>query len=468
MLRSILLKLSESKGIAHWVTTNASTRRMSHRCVAGETLDEALQAARACNDAGMMATLDYLGGNVSTTGDAQKARDAYLEIFDRIAQEKLNANVSCKLTQLGLDLSVEFCEGLVLSIAERASTCDSFLRIDMEGSIYTQRTIELVKRVRAQTPTVGTVLQSYLHPLGPRLVPLLYAPPGGTPGQRRLLPAKSLPRPLNFFNKWSLGSGRDAGCTRLSAQTFARMQRVNLQPRDVVSFRGQLLGRSSQHGKRRIVHRNHVLHAQQANRKRCLARPHCEDVADRQASDVGFVDLPDEFHVAKNGGVTRVIQRHAAGQPHDIAARFPCVQPFAGVLDGIGVKRVGHRNVEIANLLRAAFVAGKRLRAGPLRFQPEVRFKRRHHFRFVLFGQSEQVTQMVRMAVRQEDGIQPRQLLQVLRAARIRVNPGIDEGKLPAGCLQAKGAVPEIGDRVAFQIQHGFSSMSKITSRAAF
>jgi proline dehydrogenase len=163
MLRSILLKLSESKGIAHWVTTNASTRRMSHRFVAGETLDEALQAARACNDAGMMATLDYLGENVSTTGDAQKARDAYLEIFDRIAQEKLNANVSCKLTQLGLDLSVEFCEGLVLSIAERASTCDSFLRIDMEGSIYTQRTIELVKRVRAQTPTVGTVIQSYLY-----------------------------------------------------------------------------------------------------------------------------------------------------------------------------------------------------------------------------------------------------------------------------------------------------------------
>jgi len=136
---------------------------MSHRFVAGETLEEALQAARACNDAGMLATLDYLGENVSTTADAQKARDAYLEIFDRIAQEKLNANVSCKLTQLGLDISPEFCEGLVLSIAERASAYESFLRIDMEGSIYTQRTVELVKRVRAQTPTVGTVIQSYLY-----------------------------------------------------------------------------------------------------------------------------------------------------------------------------------------------------------------------------------------------------------------------------------------------------------------
>jgi proline dehydrogenase len=163
MLRSILLKFSESKSFAHWVTTNATTRRMSHRFVAGETLEEALQVARACNDAGMHATLDYLGENVSTTVDAQKARDAYLEIFDRIAQERLHANVSCKLTQLGLDISAEFCEGLVLSIAERAAACDSFLRIDMEGSAYTQRTVDLVKRVRAQTPTVGTVIQSYLY-----------------------------------------------------------------------------------------------------------------------------------------------------------------------------------------------------------------------------------------------------------------------------------------------------------------
>jgi len=163
MLRSILLKFSESKSFAHWVTTNATTRRMSRRFVAGETLEEALQVARACNDAGMHATLDYLGENVNTTADAQKARDAYLEIFDRIAQERLHANVSCKLTQLGLDISPDFCEGMVLSIAERAATHDSFLRVDMEGSTYTQRTVDLVKRVRAQTPTVGTVIQSYLY-----------------------------------------------------------------------------------------------------------------------------------------------------------------------------------------------------------------------------------------------------------------------------------------------------------------
>jgi proline dehydrogenase len=163
MLRSTLLKLSESNGFAHWVTSNSVTRRMSHRFVAGETLDEVIAAARGLNNAGMAVTLDCLGENVSTSTDAQKVRDTYLEIYDRIAQEQLNANVSCKLTQLGLDISVEFCEGLVLSIAERAASYDSFLRVDMEGSIYTQRTVELVKRVRAQTPVVGTVIQSYLY-----------------------------------------------------------------------------------------------------------------------------------------------------------------------------------------------------------------------------------------------------------------------------------------------------------------
>src|SRR6516165_6064687 len=163
MLRSTLLKLSESEAFARWVTSNRTTRRMSHRFVAGEELEEAISAARVCNDQGMAVSLDYLGENVATAADAQRARDAYLEVFERIAAEKLDANVSCKLTQLGLDLSAEFCEGMVLSIAESATACDSFLRIDMEGSFYTQRTIELVKRIRAQTPAVGTVIQSYLY-----------------------------------------------------------------------------------------------------------------------------------------------------------------------------------------------------------------------------------------------------------------------------------------------------------------
>ena len=136
---------------------------MSHRFVAGEELDEAISAARVCNDQGMLVSLDYLGENVSTASDAHRARDAYLEVFDRIAAEKLNANVSCKLTQLGLDFSPEFCEGQVLSIVERASSFDNFLRVDMEGSAYTERTIDVVKRVRLRSPAIGTVIQAYLY-----------------------------------------------------------------------------------------------------------------------------------------------------------------------------------------------------------------------------------------------------------------------------------------------------------------
>src|SRR5437667_3326690 len=163
MLRSTLLKLSESKGFANWVTSNGTTRQMARRFVAGETLDEAIAAARECNNAGMHASLDYLGENVATITDAQHSRYAYLEIFERIAEERLHANVSGKLTQLGLDINVEFCEGLLRSIVERAAGFENFLRVDMEGSVYTQRTIDLVKRVRARNPAIGTVIQSYLY-----------------------------------------------------------------------------------------------------------------------------------------------------------------------------------------------------------------------------------------------------------------------------------------------------------------
>src|SRR5260370_39826283 len=163
MVRSTLLKLAESNGFANWVTSNGTTRRMARRFVPGETLDEAIGAARECNNAGMHASLDYLGENVATISDAQHSRDAYLEIFERIAEERLYANVSGKLTQLGLDINIEFCEGLLRSIVDRAASFDNFLRVDLEGSAYTQRTIDLVKRVRARNPALATVIQSYLY-----------------------------------------------------------------------------------------------------------------------------------------------------------------------------------------------------------------------------------------------------------------------------------------------------------------
>jgi proline dehydrogenase len=163
MLRATLVYLSQSKKLKHWITTTSAPRAMASRFIAGETLDEALAAARACNAAGMMASLDYLGENVLTAEGAQRARDTYLQIFDRIAHENLYANVSCKLTQLGLDLDSDFCERLVQSIVDRAASYDNFLRVDMEGSLYTERTINLVKRVRVRNPAIGAVIQAYLY-----------------------------------------------------------------------------------------------------------------------------------------------------------------------------------------------------------------------------------------------------------------------------------------------------------------
>jgi proline dehydrogenase len=163
MMRVLLLKLSENRRMGQWVLHSPASRAVSRRFVAGETLDDAVAAARAANQAGMSVSLDYLGENVSSEAAARRARDAYLAIFDRIAQEKLDANVSCKLTQLGLDLGEDFCRELAESIAGRAAGYGNFLRIDMEGSAYTQRTIELTRRVHAKHASVGVVIQSYLY-----------------------------------------------------------------------------------------------------------------------------------------------------------------------------------------------------------------------------------------------------------------------------------------------------------------
>lgn len=161
-MRALLLKLSSSPRMARWATRNPLSRRMSRRFVAGESLDEAVAAARALNQAGRTVSLDHLGENVSTEEAARRAGDAYIEIFDRIAAEKIDGNVSLKLTQLGLDISTELCRELLGSIVARADALNNFLRIDMEGSAYTARTIALCLEMRARSANVGTVIQAYL------------------------------------------------------------------------------------------------------------------------------------------------------------------------------------------------------------------------------------------------------------------------------------------------------------------
>jgi proline dehydrogenase len=163
MLRTLLLELAKSSRLRRWITSNGATRRMAHRFVPGEEIGPAIAAVRASNKAGMTASLDHLGENVITREDAERARDAYIEALDRIAAEGVDSNVSLKLTHIGLDLGEEFCADQLRRIVGRADQLGNFVRVDMEGSAYTERTLQMVRQVRAQSASVGTVIQAYLY-----------------------------------------------------------------------------------------------------------------------------------------------------------------------------------------------------------------------------------------------------------------------------------------------------------------
>ena len=165
MLRSLLLYLSNQPHIFRFVRNNRLAKSFARRFVAGETLDEALNAVRALNAMGISASLDELGESVTNETEARGTRDTYLRILDRIADAKLNANVSVKLTALGLDISEELCVALMQDLLERARKYGTFVRIDMESSAYTERTLRLFEErfFPSYRENVGIVLQSYLY-----------------------------------------------------------------------------------------------------------------------------------------------------------------------------------------------------------------------------------------------------------------------------------------------------------------
>jgi proline dehydrogenase len=143
--------------------TSSLARRLSTRFVAGETLDEALAVARKLNAEGITVTLDHLGESVSTLAEAAEARDVYLRTLDAIHGNAIQGNVSLKLTQFGLDLSEEQCLANVDRLVQHAAELDSFVRVDMESSDYTDRTLDLVHTLHARHGAVGVVIQSYLY-----------------------------------------------------------------------------------------------------------------------------------------------------------------------------------------------------------------------------------------------------------------------------------------------------------------
>ena len=165
MLRAGLLWLSEQPRIFRFVRKNGLAKRFASRFVAGETVDEAVAALRDLNAAGVTASLDLLGESVTNADEAHAARDVYLQTLDRIHAARAQANVSVKLTQMGLDIDATLCVANMRAIIGRAKEHGSFVRIDMEQSSYTEKTLDLFTRIFYPEfgNAVGVVLQSYLR-----------------------------------------------------------------------------------------------------------------------------------------------------------------------------------------------------------------------------------------------------------------------------------------------------------------
>ena len=165
MLRSALLYLSSQQRIFKFVRHNKLAKSFANRFVAGETLDTALSAVARLNSRSITASLDLLGESVHNEAEARAAGQAYITMLDRIYERKVDANVSVKLTAMGLDISEELCVAIMYKILERARDYGSFVRIDMESSEYTERTLDLFdQRLHpAYRENVGIVLQSYLY-----------------------------------------------------------------------------------------------------------------------------------------------------------------------------------------------------------------------------------------------------------------------------------------------------------------
>ncbi len=165
MLRSALLWLSERQRVFELVRRNGLSRKFASRFVAGETLDEAIQAAGVLNEKGVSTSLDLLGESVTDESEAARSRDEIIEILDRIADTGVDANVSVKLTQMGLDLSEEICVTNMHKVLARARKHDIFVHIDMEGSPCTERTLRLFsQRWHPEFGDLtGVVIQSYMR-----------------------------------------------------------------------------------------------------------------------------------------------------------------------------------------------------------------------------------------------------------------------------------------------------------------
>jgi proline dehydrogenase len=166
MLRAFFIWLSESRSMRAMAERSAVGRRMSSRFVPGTTVEGVMAATHSINDRGLTVSIDYLGENVSNADEARGSAAVYHRLLDEITSRGLKANVSLKLTHMGLDVEEKLAYDNVGALVAHAEHCHNFVRVDMEGSPYTQRTLDLVRslhRLPGNEDTVGAVIQAYLR-----------------------------------------------------------------------------------------------------------------------------------------------------------------------------------------------------------------------------------------------------------------------------------------------------------------
>jgi proline dehydrogenase len=168
VLRAFFISLSESRSLRAFAERSAIGQRLSSRFVAGTQVEDALRATQNVNHAGMSVSIDNLGENVTNADEARSSAQLYHQLLDQIAARKLNANVSLKLTHMGLDVDEALAHELVAELVEKATAMvpPNFVRVDMEGSPYTQRTLDFVHELHRKPKHqghVGAVIQSYMR-----------------------------------------------------------------------------------------------------------------------------------------------------------------------------------------------------------------------------------------------------------------------------------------------------------------
>ena len=167
MLRAFFVHLSENRSLRNFAERSSLGQRVSNRFVAGTEIADAVRVTQNVNRAGMSVSIDNLGENVTNADEARHSAQLYHQILDAITANHLNANISLKLTHMGLDVDEQLARDIVAGLVAKASSMNppGFVRVDMEGSPYTQRTLDFVQelhRIPGNSNNVGTVIQAYL------------------------------------------------------------------------------------------------------------------------------------------------------------------------------------------------------------------------------------------------------------------------------------------------------------------